>query len=408
MIINMYGRIVFAIIQFFVHLMVIYYYEQGILSRLFPDRWSEQFEIAVWLLLGLSLVMLFIHYKNVQKGLFFVRMFFLMAISLPFTGNPGHFGLLYALQALECFLYFTNEIALGICGFYILFIFWLANQQVVLWDFYMPKQSAKMFAFFILSLHCLFGGAIGQFMAREQRLRSSEKQLFNELQISNRCLAEANIGLQNVAVQAELVSVFKERTRFAREIHDSIAYTFTNLIALLNSYLVQERIRGRSNSSEIEKARDLAVDGLSELRQALHALRPGEQGSYNGLGSILRIVRIFKQATGVEVKLNYGDVPQFIGEPLENVIYRAVQEGLTNSFRHGKATEIFVSFYQRDGGIEVTIKDNGRGTTSSSSGGYGLIGINERVSELGGMVSIVSKPGNGFALRIWLPFPKEG
>lgn len=404
---RMYGKIVFAVIQIFIHLMVIYYYRQGIQARLFPRQWSEQFELAVLLLLGLSLVMLFVSFSNAQKGLFFVRMFFLMAISLPFTESPGNFSLLYALQTLECFLYFTPKIAIGICGCYILFLFWLTRQQLVLWDFYIPKQSAKFLSFFIISLHCIFGGVIGRFMAKEQKQRLAEKQLVGELQAASRCLAEANIGLQNVAVQAELASVFKERTRIAREIHDSVAYTFTNLIALLNSYLLQIQANEESNSSQIEKARDLAVGGLKDLRQALHALRPGEQENNNGLGSILRIVRIFKQATGIDVKLNYGDVPQFIGEHLENVIYRAVQESLTNSFRHGKATEIFVSFYQRDGGIEATIKDNGCGTVVHATGGYGLIGIHERVSELGGTVNITSKPGNGFALRIWLPLGKE-
>lgn len=249
------------------------------------------------------------------------------------------------------------------------------------------------------------------FLVKEQRQRLKEKHLLEELQISNRYLAEANIGLQNVAVQAELASIFRERTRIAREIHDSLAYTFTNLIALLNAYLVQRQAKGRKIPTEVEKARDLAVEGLGDFRQALRTLRPRENESYNGLGSLLRLTKVFKQATGVEVTLNYGDVPQFIGESLENVIYRMAQEGLTNAFRHGKATEVFISLHIVADGIEVLVKDNGCGTSASSpaspTGGYGLIGINERVTELGGTVKIVSKSGSGFTLQIWLPLQKE-
>ncbi len=234
-----------------------------------------------------------------------------------------------------------------------------------------------------------------------------EKQLYDQLYISNRYLAEANIGLQTVAAEAELSSIFKERTRIAREIHDSLAYTFTNLIALLNAFLVQKQATGQEVPAEIEKARNLALDGLRDLRQALHTLRPRENEDYNGLGAILRLTKVFKQATGIEVSLNFGDVPQYIGKPLEKVIYRAVQEGLTNSFRHGKATEVYISFYLVGEGVEVNIKDNGRGT-DSPTGGYGLLGIQERVDELAGKVNISSRPGNGFLLCIWLPFQEEG
>jgi signal transduction histidine kinase len=405
--INLQEKVVFAIIQIFIHLMVLYYYQQGSLVRLFPNEWSEQFVIAILLLLVISLLMLFIPWKNIRKGLFFVRMFFLMVISLPFTGNSGNFGLLYALQTFECFFYFTSKTAFGIISFYIVFLFWLVNQRVVLWNFYHPALSSKLFTFVILAFHCILGSAVGYFVDKERHRRIKEKQLYEEMYIANRCLAEANIGLQTVAVETELSSVFKERTRIAREIHDSIAYTFTNLIALLNAFLVQKQANGQEVPSEIEKSRDLALDGLRDLRQALRTLRPRDNENYNGLGCILRLIRVFKQATGIEVSLNFGDVPQYIGESLETVIYRVVQEGLTNSFRHGKATEVYISFYLIGDGVEVNIKDNGCGT-DSPTGGYGLVGIHERVTELGGTVTINSKPGNGFALRIWLPLDKEG
>ncbi len=405
---NLQKKIISAMIQIFVHLMVIYYYyQQENFTRIFPNEWSEQFVIAILLQMALSLLMVFIPWKNIRKGLFFIRMFFLLAISLPFIGKSGNLGLLYFLQAFEGYFYFQSKTAFGIILFDILFLFWLMQRKMILWDFYQPALSSKIFTYLILTFHCILGSVIGYFAHKDQCERVKKKQLYDQLYISNRYLAEANIGLQTVAAEAELSSIFKERTRIAREIHDSLAYTFTNLIALLNAFLVQKQATGQEVPAEIEKARNLALDGLRDLRQALHTLRPRENEDYNGLGAILRLTKVFKQATGIEVSLNFGDVPQYIGKPLEKVIYRAVQEGLTNSFRHGKATEVYISFYLVGEGVEVNIKDNGRGT-DSPTGGYGLLGIQERVDELAGKVNISSRPGNGFLLCIWLPFQEEG
>lgn len=401
---NIQDKLAFSIVQLFIHLMVIYYYLQSKLVQLFPANWSTQFIITVLILFVLSLLMIIIPWQNIRKALYFVRMLFFMMIAVPFAENPGNFSLLYTLQTFDSFFYFNKKTAFGICAFYIIFSLWLANKEILLWDFYVAKHSEKLLAFFVIALHCIVGGTIGYWLAKEQQQRVKEKKLFEELQNSNRYLAEANIGLQNVAAQAELASVFKERTRIAREIHDSIAYTFTNLIALLNAYLIQAQSVGEA-PIQIEKARNLAIEGLSELRQALRTLRPSENETQNGLGSILRITKVFAQATGIRIEVNFGDVSQFLGEKVEAVIYRVVQEGLTNSFRHGKATEVFVSFYKVGDGVEVNIKDNGVGTTTTT-GGFGLLGINERVTELGGWVETYSKPGNGFTLRIWLPLEK--
>ena len=219
-------------------------------------------------------------------------------------------------------------------------------------------------------------------------------------------LANTNMNLQDLAARAELATMTKERTRVAREIHDTIAYTLTNLISLLDAYREKLQAAGEIIPEELAQARTLARDGLAEVRGVLRGLRPRGDEGYNGLGNIMRLVEVFRQATGVEVQLSYGDAPQFPGEALEEVFYRAVQEGLTNAFRHGRATQIFVSFCRIGEGVELTVRDNGQGA-ETLTGGFGLVGIRERVEELGGTVSIFTQPGYGFTLRVWLPLSKE-
>ncbi|TCL57718.1 signal transduction histidine kinase [Hydrogenispora ethanolica] len=406
---ELYRKVVYTLINLLVHLAVLHDYWDSNLASIYPQKWSSQFTIAILLLLLLALPMPF-GKPFLQQGLFFCRLFLILAISFPFIEYPGNFGLLLMLLAFEGFFYFSKRSAIGLGGLVIAFLYWLYSSPVQLWGYYTPQQSPKLVAFITLSLNCLLGGIVGELLSREQRQRQQEKELIGEMHSANRYLAEANIQLQDTAAQAELSSMFRERTRIAREIHDSIAYTLTNLIALLNAHRAEVQEEGQTVSQKIEEARMLAREGLTDLRRALRALRPRENEGYNGLGSILRLAKVFQQATGIAINVHYGQVPQYIGEKLEQVIYRLVQEGLTNAFRHGRASEVFIAFHLVREGVEVLVKDNGCGTATlpeAGVSGFGLVGVHERVSELGGTVKVHSKPGDGFTLQVWLPLPKE-
>ncbi|MGE5583223.1 MAG: sensor histidine kinase [Bacillota bacterium] len=270
----------------------------------------------------------------------------------------------------------------------------------------MPPKTVDLGGLIFLWTQCFFTSIISYYLVRELKNRFYEKKMLEDIKASNQYLAETNIKFQNLAAQAELITAIKERTRIAREIHDALAYTITNLLALLNALREKIKATGEEVPVELEQARILARDGLGDVRQVLRTLRPGDGEGYIGLGSINRLVKVFGQATGIDVSLNFADVPQFLGEPFESVIYRIVQEGLTNAFRHGKATEILVSFCYHKEAVEVMVKDNGIGT-DEPSGGFGLIGIKERVAELGGSVMISSQPGCGFELLARLPLQKE-
>ncbi len=404
-----YRKFIYLLVSVFVHLTVIHDYWAGSLAAIYPGKWSSQFSIAIMLLMLLTFPIPFVK-LGLQRGLFFGRLFLILAISAPLIEAPGTFSLLFMLHSFEGFFYFPRKMAFLLGGGYMLFLFWLFEAPVQLWGYYAPQSSPKFAAFVILSLNCLLGGVLGEFLAREQRQRLQEQRRIAELKDFNRYLAEANICLQDTAAQAELSSKFRERTRIAREIHDSIAYTLTNLIALLNAHRAEVMESGVAVSTKIEEARVLAREGLTDLRRALRALRPRENEGYNGLGSILRLAKVFQQATGIRIEVHYGEVPQYLGEPLERVIYRLVQEGLTNAFRHGRASEIFISFHLVHQGVEVLVKDNGCGAVLAPDApvsGFGLVGIHERVTELGGTVKVSSKPGCGFTLQVWLPLAKE-
>jgi signal transduction histidine kinase len=90
------------------------------------------------------------------------------------------------------------------------------------------------------------------------------------------------------------------------------------------------------------------------------------------------------------------------GAEKDRIAYRAVQEGISNALRHGRATEIGIQFSRQGTGVGIAIVDNGTGFDVLSEG-FGLMGIRERVSQVGGTVEIRGEPGTGTRLSVWIP-----
>jgi len=103
--------------------------------------------------------------------------------------------------------------------------------------------------------------------------------------------------------------------------------------------------------------------------------------------------------TNIDVKLGFSKSKRQIDEKTSLVIYRAVQEYLSNSLRHGKATKINIFIHFDDDTLILTMQDNGIGTDDVKLG-MGLSSLKERVNEIGGNVKFESSKGKGFALRI--------
>ncbi|MGQ9779409.1 MAG: sensor histidine kinase [Bacillota bacterium] len=387
-----------------IHLVVLAEYWWGGLWRHFPLSWSYSYTIGLLILMVLSTCLPFIISIKIRFCLLMFCFFIATILAVPTASSPDNFGLLYFLFAFEGFIYLETWFrplpglfSLGVSA-------WLAYLRPPLWG--QLPEPVNLRALGLAWADCLIGGIVGYHLAHLLRLHERESRLIKELRQTNMYLANTNMNLQDLAAQAELSTMVRERTRVAREIHDTIAYTLTNLISLLDAYREKLQVSGEIIPEEVDEARTLARDGLADVRAVLRGLRPRGDEGYNGLGNVMRLVEVFRQATGVEVHLSYGDAPQFPGEALEEVFYRAVQEGLTNAFRHNRATQIFVSFCRIGEGIELTVRDNGQGA-ATLTGGFGLIGIRERVEELGGTVNIFTQPGYGFTLRVWLPLPKE-
>ncbi|GLY31961.1 two-component sensor histidine kinase [Kineosporia sp. NBRC 101731] len=200
-----------------------------------------------------------------------------------------------------------------------------------------------------------------------------------------------------------------ERLRIAREMHDLIAHSL-GVIAIQAG--VGARVIG-SRPDEAAKAlraiENTSRQTLSELRRTLTALRradpegvPGEP--LPGLGDLERVVST-AGLSGVAVEVERLGSVRELPADVELSAYRIVQESVTNVVRHAGTPHCLVRLDYRSAELSVEVLDSGRGPAGSSEGGYGLIGMRERATLLGGSFDVGARADGGFRVAARLPVP---
>ena len=214
-------------------------------------------------------------------------------------------------------------------------------------------------------------------------------------------LTAANKAFQNYADTIESSSKDEERHRITRELHDSIGYALTNLIMMMNAGKTLARGDPARLDGLFDAAREQADSALQESRRILYRLRSIATAPRQGLPALEHLVRSFQAATGVETSIHYGNLPWSYGESIDAAVFRLIQEGLTNSFKHGRARKVRILLWQAGGKIQVRVWDNGHGAASIKEG-IGLSGMKERFAELGGRVEAANVV-DGFVLDGSIP-----
>uniref|UniRef100_A0A7C3EE88 histidine kinase n=1 Tax=Gracilinema caldarium TaxID=215591 RepID=A0A7C3EE88_9SPIR len=227
-------------------------------------------------------------------------------------------------------------------------------------------------------------------------------------------VVDANLDFQTYALFAREEAIEKERRRLAGELHDIIGYSLTNVIMLIQAAQI-----GKGDSEQthaiLEKARLHADESLREARQALAILRTEQTDRPRGANLFLKLTKTFQEVTGIAINIDFANMPPLLPVGTEKILYRLIQEGLTNAFRHGRASEVTISFWYEDGKITVRIRDNGRGDTnephqidetSFERPGIGLAGLREQVEQQGGQFKAGPITG-GFILEATIPLQEN-
>ena len=210
-------------------------------------------------------------------------------------------------------------------------------------------------------------------------------------QVLERARAEA--GQRNLSARL-LTMQDEERRKFARELHDSVGQHLAAIkmaVSLLTRKLPDDAI--------VKDCLKLADDAISETRTISHLLHPPLLDEA-GLNSAMRwFVDGFASRSGIVVNLQIQDGIQRFEQTTELVLFRALQEGLTNVHRHSGAKQADVKLTSAGGYVTLTICDHGKGIPAEvlqrlkedgTAGGVGLAGMTERVREVGGTLNINS------------------
>ena len=236
---------------------------------------------------------------------------------------------------------------------------------------------------------------VTQIRINEQHAREKAENLTRQLEFANRRLTE-------YASQAEELAATQERNRLAREIHDNLGHYLT----IVNVQIEAAKVTCESDPSRaidaLNKAQELAKKGLNSVRESVAALRVSPVENRPIEEAIAELIEEAR-TSGIATEFKIIGDSKVVESKSALALYRVVQEGLTNIRKHANAShvDIELDFSQSDK-IRLTLRDNGAGA-ADTSGGFGLIGLRERVHLLGGEFKIETRPGHGFNLEVTLP-----
>jgi signal transduction histidine kinase len=209
---------------------------------------------------------------------------------------------------------------------------------------------------------------------------------------------------------AARVAVAEERARIARELHDIVAHAVSVMVLQVGAVrhkLTEAQAEDRDALRGVERAGRTA---LAEMRRLLAAMRrEGDeaelvpQPGLDGLDSLLAEI----DRAGLAVELHVDGVPFPLPRGIDLSAYRIVQEGLTNALKHAHASNAKVTFRYRMDELQIEVRDNGVGSSTSDGLGHGLVGVRERVKIYGGEMSAGKATGGGFVLSTRLPLDSD-
>jgi signal transduction histidine kinase len=240
-----------------------------------------------------------------------------------------------------------------------------------------------------------FFAAVSMALIQQQKDRQRAEQLLTELE-------DAHEQLQAYAAQVEALAVAEERNRLARDIHDSLGHYLTAMTMQLQAAGKLVATQPERAAESIAKAEEMARESLSEVRHSVATLRasPVDTAALgDAIDDLIQNLRDDGIATTFTVKGKTLSLPI----QAKTALYRAAQEGLTNVRKHANASAVEVRLTYEPEQVKLTVADNGTGQRDKGNAGFGLLGLQERVSLLGGTLVSGDDPDGGFRLQISVP-----
>jgi signal transduction histidine kinase len=258
-----------------------------------------------------------------------------------------------------------------------------------------------------------YGGGLVIALRRDGGFRGPDREALSAFatSVAQRMAAERSVEIKRLRYGMEARE--RERTRWAREIHDETIQGLGALRMRLANARDQDEQAGLS--AAVEAVLEGLGDEIDGLRHLITELRPAALDDLGLEAALEALARRAQAIDGLEVQteIDLGPEPGHrLDAELESTIYRVVQEALTNVSRHAQATSATISIVERDGIVRASVTDDGQGLPEADrlgprgdglEGGFGMSGMRERAELVGGELELVPAPGKGTVMRLTVP-----
>lgn len=215
--------------------------------------------------------------------------------------------------------------------------------------------------------------------------------------------------------QHSLVATLKEREHLARELHDDLGQTLGYVS--MQAQAIQKRLDDGDTAAvgaQLTRLAEVAQEAHAELRESILSLKAGSAGEWSFFGALRQHLAAFQDHYGIATRLaipaglEEGDLLPETGAQL----LRVIQEALANAHKHGHAGRVEVTFERDGGAMQIVVADDGCGfdldQPPAPGQHWGLTFMRERMAQVGGSVSIESRPGAGTRIALQVPLRDSG
>ncbi|WP_278956186.1 sensor histidine kinase [Lactobacillus apis] len=223
----------------------------------------------------------------------------------------------------------------------------------------------------------------------------------NDIQNKLALASKANYELKNYAALSEYIAKDRERKRIARDIHDSVGHALTGIAAGIDATLVLIDINKDEAKNQLEKIQIAVKQGIKDVRKALNRIRPGALNNYTLKESLKKMLKEYADISRIKIDFSYHWGSADFEKTTEDVVFRIIEESITNSLRHGHASQVSIACTKPERNTyQMVIKDNGLGAKKIIPG-YGITQMKERVAIINGKISFDGQ--NGFKIVVDIP-----
>ena len=310
-----------------------------------------------------------------------------------------------------CFpLFSSRRLVLMVC---IVFVSMCAYLGLFSW----PVTGGQLGGFFSLGVSIFSFTAFAMLVQHLISEQFERNQLILQLSQANTELEEAHRRLSESAMQEQELAVLRERTRLAREMHDTLGHALVLISIKLEA---AQRLRQRDPERcdrELESTKEIARTSMKELRASIANLRSPALELEPACRAISRYAREMAQRTGLRVSYDLHPDIEGLPEPVEETLWKVGQEALTNVEKHAHAQNVVLHISRRGDHVLMRVQDDGVGlpqelwqehedgqiTCTSPEGHYGLSGMFERVESIGGHLYLRPGAERGTSVEVELP-----